>query len=780
MSDGSTSRTPDRLRARPPGRTSRSRTEYVGQIIVLIQPRSIDGGHALRRRRATSTSACARCRELRRALAPRRRPDGPGRGRRGRRAARRTRSTSRCGRRSKAGEDTALGRALGPGRPGWHIECSAMAEGLLGVELRHPRRRHRPRVPAPRERGGPDRCAARRRRWPAIWMHNGMLAAAAGEKMAKSRGQHRAGSARCWTRSAARSCCCSSAAATTASRSHVLATRRSRAAAGRACARIREAGRRLVPGPVAGMRWRPHRDAFLDRAAPTTSTPPRALAALYELDPRGQPAAAGGRRRPPARDAGRARARGAAGRGRRRAGRPRRRWRWLEARRGRARGAATWPEADRAARRAGAPRGWRSATAAGMVGRRARAAGGGPVARAASATGSPGGARLGAPVPAARQVAAAGGAAVVPGGAVARGARRRRARAVAGGAAVARARPGRAEGGRRVAVGRGGRARRGGGGARGARGGARGGAGRGAAGGGGGAARGGGGGGGGGRVARGAVGARGGGRAAGVRPRGGGRSRRARAGPAVAPPAPGARGRGPGAPGGRSVAAAGPLRPQPCPRGAAGRGAGGCIGGLGDGGAGRGGAGCRDPVTRAERDGRRSRRCRAAATHQGVRGGRTPTRTPTPERAAGAPEGAAARRARRGPGSARTVGAICRTAECAGATGVTHCPERRAAQVTAGGREGVGRRGGAPADRASCATSPTSLGEARQGRRRCWVYGAAGRARRTCGLRPARLRGGVSSLVLGAGGTGLRPRVASTATTSCRLPLRGRGRPRST
>ncbi len=42
----------------------------------------------------------------------------------------------------------------GRGRPGWHIECSAMAKGLLGTSFRHPRRRQRPDVSAPRERAG--------------------------------------------------------------------------------------------------------------------------------------------------------------------------------------------------------------------------------------------------------------------------------------------------------------------------------------------------------------------------------------------------------------------------------------------------------------------------------------------------------------------------------------------------------------------------------------------------------------------------------------------------
>ena len=35
----------------------------------------------------------------------------------------------------KEDEDTAWPSPWGPGRPGWHIECSAMAEELLGVEL---------------------------------------------------------------------------------------------------------------------------------------------------------------------------------------------------------------------------------------------------------------------------------------------------------------------------------------------------------------------------------------------------------------------------------------------------------------------------------------------------------------------------------------------------------------------------------------------------------------------------------------------------------------------
>ena len=40
----------------------------------------------------------------------------------------------------------------GPGRPGWHLECSAMSTKYLGPDLRHPRRRDGPDLPAPRER----------------------------------------------------------------------------------------------------------------------------------------------------------------------------------------------------------------------------------------------------------------------------------------------------------------------------------------------------------------------------------------------------------------------------------------------------------------------------------------------------------------------------------------------------------------------------------------------------------------------------------------------------
>ena len=55
----------------------------------------------------------------------------------------------------------------GRGRPGWHIECSAMARRYLGARLRHSRRRPRPDLSPPRERDRPVRGCARSARSPA-------------------------------------------------------------------------------------------------------------------------------------------------------------------------------------------------------------------------------------------------------------------------------------------------------------------------------------------------------------------------------------------------------------------------------------------------------------------------------------------------------------------------------------------------------------------------------------------------------------------------------------
>jgi cysteinyl-tRNA synthetase len=86
----------------------------------------------------------------------------------------------------KEGEDTVWDTPWGPGRPGWHIECSAMAEQLLGVgfdvhgggsDLVFPHH----------ENEAAQTRAARGSELTKLWMHNGMIQFT-GEKMAKSVG----------------------------------------------------------------------------------------------------------------------------------------------------------------------------------------------------------------------------------------------------------------------------------------------------------------------------------------------------------------------------------------------------------------------------------------------------------------------------------------------------------------------------------------------------------------------------------------------------------------
>jgi cysteinyl-tRNA synthetase len=86
---------------------------------------------------------------------------------------------------NKPDEDTWWESPWGRGRPGWHIECSAMAELLLGpafeihgggLDLVFPH--HENELAQSRARG---------HRFAHIWMHNGMLRFT-GEKMSKSQG----------------------------------------------------------------------------------------------------------------------------------------------------------------------------------------------------------------------------------------------------------------------------------------------------------------------------------------------------------------------------------------------------------------------------------------------------------------------------------------------------------------------------------------------------------------------------------------------------------------
>jgi cysteinyl-tRNA synthetase len=87
---------------------------------------------------------------------------------------------------NKPGEDTKWDSPWGPGRPGWHIECSVMAEELLGpvfeihgggLDLVFPH--HENEIAQSRALGHP---------FAQLWMHNGLLQFT-GEKMSKSAGE---------------------------------------------------------------------------------------------------------------------------------------------------------------------------------------------------------------------------------------------------------------------------------------------------------------------------------------------------------------------------------------------------------------------------------------------------------------------------------------------------------------------------------------------------------------------------------------------------------------
>jgi cysteinyl-tRNA synthetase len=176
----------------------------------------------------------------------------------------------------KEGEDTVWESPWGPGRPGWHIECSAMAEQHLGVgfdihgggsDLVFPHH----------ENEAAQTRAARGQELARLWMHNGMIQFT-GEKMAKSVGN--------------------------IAPLHEVLERYGRdtvvmylisghyhqplafsegelADAERRVQRVREALRRLVPDAPSPADMAQNRDAFFDALANDFNTP-AALAALFE------------------------------------------------------------------------------------------------------------------------------------------------------------------------------------------------------------------------------------------------------------------------------------------------------------------------------------------------------------------------------------------------------------------------------------------------------------------------------------------------------------------
>ncbi len=175
---------------------------------------------------------------------------------------------------TKEGEDTSWDAPWGRGRPGWHIECSAMAEALLGVEfdihgggvdLVFPHH----------ENEAAQTLAARGKPLARIWMHNGMLELAA-EKMSKSVGNIRGlGDVLDEVEAEVFVLFMS----TGHYRQPLAFSDEALQDARRSAARIREAGRRLIAGPSPAS-LEPFRDGFFAALRNDFNTA-EALASLY-------------------------------------------------------------------------------------------------------------------------------------------------------------------------------------------------------------------------------------------------------------------------------------------------------------------------------------------------------------------------------------------------------------------------------------------------------------------------------------------------------------------
>ena len=192
-------------------------------------------------------------------------------------------------------EDTWWPAPWGEGRPGWHIECSAMAEETLGApfeihgggnDLIFPHH----------ENEAAQTLAARGHELAQIWMHNGMLEL--GGKMSKSVGNIR-GLAEVLD-AVGRDALLMFFAEGHYRQPLAFSPEKLEDAA-RRVEGIRNAGRRLVPGksPEA---LAPHRDAFFDALADDYNTPPRPRRP-GRVDPRGQQRRRARRRQPRPRDA---------------------------------------------------------------------------------------------------------------------------------------------------------------------------------------------------------------------------------------------------------------------------------------------------------------------------------------------------------------------------------------------------------------------------------------------------------------------------------------------
>ncbi|MEJ7784482.1 MAG: cysteine--tRNA ligase [Solirubrobacteraceae bacterium] len=176
---------------------------------------------------------------------------------------------------AKESEDTSWDAPWGRGRPGWHIECSAMAEELLGTgfevhgggnDLVFPHH----------ENEATQTRMARDVELTRIWMHNGMLQMGS-EKMAKSVGNvallHEVLGA--WGREVLLWFF-----STGHYRQPLAFTEEALASARATVANLRELGRRLGPGPTPE-RLAPIKERFFAALADDFNTP-RALEAVAE------------------------------------------------------------------------------------------------------------------------------------------------------------------------------------------------------------------------------------------------------------------------------------------------------------------------------------------------------------------------------------------------------------------------------------------------------------------------------------------------------------------
>jgi len=177
---------------------------------------------------------------------------------------------------AKQGEDTRWESPWGPGRPGWHIECSAMAEELLGLEVDVHGGGSDLLFPHHENEAAQTR-SARGRELAQIWMHNGMIQMG-DQKMAKSVGNiallhevlaaHGGDAVVMYIVSGHY-------------RQPLAFSEAELLEAGQRVQRIRDAIGRLEPGAESPAEMRVHRDAFFDALAADFNTA-AALAALFE------------------------------------------------------------------------------------------------------------------------------------------------------------------------------------------------------------------------------------------------------------------------------------------------------------------------------------------------------------------------------------------------------------------------------------------------------------------------------------------------------------------